>query len=235
MDTNVNQPDPVFLKQQLVLEVEALRKEQLELQEQLATEKTNALQDIQQWWQEKEVELEEVSKQLEINAREQGFQEGYKNGLAQAEEDMKEKHQEIKKIVETAYLEKEKIIQQAEPFILSLSIKIAEKIIKNELKQHSEQLIIMIRESLKQIDQSGTVVMQVSAEDYPIILPFMEELMNYVDSEFKLVPVPNLLQGGCMIHTDNGSYDVTIDSQLKEIRKQLLTLCEENVNDESKG
>lgn len=235
MDTNVKQPDPIFLKQQLVSEIEALRKEQMELQEQLATDKKNALQDIQQWWQEKEAEMEEVGKQIEVNAHEKGFQEGYRKGLAQAEEDMKEKRQEIEEIVETAYREKVKIIQQAEPFLLSLSIKIAEKIIKNELKQHSDQLVLMIRESLKQIEESENVVMQVSAEDYPNILPFMDELRNYVDSEFKLVPVPSLTQGGCMIHTDSGSYDVTIDSQLKEIRKQLLTLCEEKVNDESKG
>ena len=74
--------------------------------------------------------------------------------------------------------------------------------------------------------------MQVSPDDYPIVLPFLDELQTYVrdDSELKLIPLANLKKGGCMIQTANGSYDVTVDGQLQEIKTQLLTYCEERAD-----
>ncbi len=167
----------------------------------------------------------------------QGFQAGTNQGLLQVEEEFRQKRQEMHDLIQTAYEEKAKIIQQSESFVLSLSVKVAEKVIKEELKQHDDQLLNFVKQALKQIEESEDVVMHVSSEDYPIILPFLEELKTYVraESELKLIPVANLAKGGCMIHTASGSYDVTIDSQLKEIKKHLLAYCEENTNDEPKA
>ena len=139
-------------------------------------------------------------------------------------------------LIETAYQEKAKIVQDAEPFLLTLSVRIAEKVLKNELKQHDSQLLTIVQRALKRVEEAEDVVMQVSLEDYPILLPFLNELKTYVraDSELKLVPVLNLSKGGCMIHTASGSYDVTVDSQLEEIKRQLLAYCEEKTNDEPK-
>ena len=76
--------------------------------------------------------------------------------------------------------------------------------------------------------------MQVALEDYPILIPFLDELKTYIraDSELKLIPVANLSKGGCMIHTASGSYDVTVSGQLEEIKRQLLAYSEEQTNHE---
>ena len=104
--------------------------------------------------------------------------------------------------------------------------------IKEELKQHNDQLLNVVKQALKHIEESEDVVMQVSPDDYPIVLPFLDELQTYVrdDSELKLIPLANLKKGGCMIQTANGSYDVTVDGQLQEIKTQLLTYCEERAD-----
>ena len=47
----------------------------------------------------------------------------------------------MQELIQLAYEEKEKIIQQSESFLLALSIKVAEKVIKEELKQHNDQLL----------------------------------------------------------------------------------------------
>ncbi|HSO57981.1 MAG TPA: FliH/SctL family protein, partial [Paenisporosarcina sp.] len=167
----------------------------------------------------------------------QGFEAGTTQGILQIEEEFREKRQGMHELVQAAYEEKAKIIQQSEAFLLTLSVKIAEKVIKEELKQHDDQFLNVVKQALKQIEESEDVVMQVSSEDYPIVLPFFEELKTYVraESELKLIPVATLTKGGCMIHTASGSYDVTIDSQLKEIKRQLLAYCEEKTNDEPKA
>lgn len=234
LDINEQEIDLRKQKQDLFQEIEALESQYMELQSQIKKDQENAQTDIDHWWKEKQEEAKQESQRLAEEASTQGFQAGFDQGILQAEEEFRQKRQEMHELIQTAYEEKARVIQQSEPFLLSLSVKVAEKVIKEELKQHKDQLLNIVKQALIHIEESEDVVMQVSPEDYPIILPFLEELKTYVraDSELKLIPVPNLERGGCMIHTASGSYDVTVDSQLQEIKKHLLAYCEEKTNDE---
>lgn len=226
--------DPVQQKLHLFREIEVLEAQYTQLQSQIKNEQENAQTDIDHWWKDKQEEAKQESHRLAEEASTQGFQAGFDQGTLQAEEEFRQKRQEMHELIQTAYEEKARVIQQSEPFLLSLSVKVAEKVIKEELKQHKEQLLNIVKQALIHIEESEDVVMHVSPDDYPIILPFLEELKTYVraNSELKLIPVPNLETGGCMIHTASGSYDVTVDSQLQEIKKHLLAYCEEKTNDE---
>lgn len=229
--------DPRQQRQQLLQEIAELETRQEQLQNQMLSDQQTAQQEISEWWHDKQREALEHAEALAQEAQQQGFQAGFSEGLQQAEQDSVEKRMEMTSLLEAAYEEKTKIIQQAEPFLLSLSIKIAEKIIHNELSQDNKQLLHIIQHALKQVEESEDVTMQVSAEDYPTIIPFLEELKTYIkaDSELRLVPVANLTPGGCRIHTVSGSYDAMVDNQLDEIKSQLLAYCEEKTNDEPVG
>lgn len=229
--------DPRQQRQQLMQEIADLETRQEQLQKQILIDQQTAQQEISEWWHDKQHEALEHAEKLGQEAQQQGFQAGFLEGLQQAEQDSVEKRLEMTRLLETAYDEKTRIIQQAEPFILSLSVKVAEKIIHNELRQDTKQVLHIIQHALKQVEESEDVTMQVSAEDYPTIIPFLEELKTYIkaDSELKLVPVANLTPGGCRIHTASGSYDAVVDNQLDEIKNQLLAYCEEKTNDEPVG
>jgi flagellar assembly protein FliH len=234
LDFNGKEMAPGEQKQYLTQEIVILEARFSELQNQLKSEQQNARAEIEQWWQEKRKEAEQEAENIAEEAAAQGFQAGFDKGVQQAEEEFRQKRQTVQELIELAYQEKEKIIQQSEPFLLALSVKIAEKVIKTELKQHDEQLLNVVKQALRHIEETEDVVMQVSSEDYPIILPFHEELKTYIraDSELKIIPVAALAKGDCMIHTASGSYDVTVDGQLEEIKKQLLIYFEEKTNNE---
>lgn len=225
--------DPQQRKQQLMQDIEALEVRYRQMQQQITEERDNAQAAINQWWEEKQKEAEQNAERLAGEASANGFQAGFEQGMLQAKTKFQEKRREMQSVIETAYAEKAKMIQESEMALLSLSVKVAERVIQAELKQNREQLVNIVRQALKQIEESEDVVIQVSSEDYPLILPFLEELQTYVkaDSALKLIPVANLDQGGCLIHTANGSYDVTIDSQLQEMKRQLLAYCEETMDD----
>ncbi len=234
MDLREQAIDPAKQKQHLLQEIEALENQFIQLQRQIKIDQDAAQTDIDHWWEEKQVETKQEALRIAEEASEQGFQAGFDQGISQAEEDFRQKRQDMQELIETVYEEKTKIIQQSEPFLLELSVKIAEKVITKELKQHDDQLLNIVRRALRRLEESEDVVMQVSLEDYPILVPFMEELKTLIraDSELKLVPVAKLSKGGCIINTSSGSYDVTVDSQLEEIKRQLLAYCEEKTNDE---
>jgi flagellar assembly protein FliH len=227
-----NDIDPGQQKYALQQEISALQTQHSELQRQLQEQREQALAEIVVLQQNARQQAEAEAERLAEEASRSGYETGLAQGIQQAEDEFRQAREDMQLLIETAYQEKAKIVQDAEPFLVSLSVRIAEKVLKNELKQHDSQLLTIVQRALKRVEEAEDVVMQVSLEDYPILLPFLGELKTYIraDSELKLVPVLNLSKGGCMIHTASGSYDVTVDSQLKEIKRQLLAYCEEKTD-----
>lgn len=230
-----NEMNQELQKQTLQQEINILQAQQRELQRQLQEERETVVAEIADFQQQARQQAEAEAQRLAEEASRRGYESGYETGVQQAEDEFRQARQDMQLLIEAAYQERSKIVQEAEPFLLALSVRIAEKVLKNELKQHDSQLLTIVQRALKRVEEADDVVMQVSLEDYPILLPFLGELKTYVraDSELKLVPVMNLSKGGCMIHTASGSYDVTVDSQLKEIKRQMLAYCEEKTVHES--
>ena len=232
LDLNESEINYELMKDNLLAEIDMLENQSKQLQEQIANDKESARSEMENWIENRKEEANLNAKRLLEEASAQGFQTGYEQGVNQAEEEFREQRLEMQEFIQLAYEEKAKIVQESESFLLALSIKVAEKVIKAELKQHNDQLLNVVKQALKHIDESEDVVIQVSPDDYSIVLPFLDELQTYVrdDSELKLIPLAKLKKGGCMIQTANGSYDVTVDGQLQEIKKQLLTYCEETAD-----
>lgn len=216
-------------------EVSGLEQQLDTLRKQLAEEQQQAHAEMAEWRETQQQQALEQAEQQGQAAAEAGFQEGFTQGLAQAEADFLQKRELMESLIAAAYEEQRRIIRESEPFLLSLSTEIARKIIRNELMQNDVQLLSIIRHALRQADDTEEVAIHVALEDYPAMLPFEDELKSYIraGAELKLMPVAGQTPSGCTIHTKNGSFDATLDSQLNEIKKQLLVYCEEKSNDEA--
>lgn len=216
-------------------EVSGLEQQLDTLRKQLAEEQQQAHAEMAEWRETQQQQALEQAEQQGQAAAEAGFQEGFTQGLAQAEADFLQKRELMESLIAAAYEEQRRIIRESEPFLLSLSTEIARKIIRNELMQDDVQLLSIIRHALRQADDTEEVAIHVALEDYPAMLPFEDELKSYIraGAELKLMPVAGQTPSGCTIHTKNGSFDATLDSQLNEIKKQLLVYCEEKSNDEA--
>ncbi|MCA0988908.1 FliH/SctL family protein [Guptibacillus algicola] len=200
----------------------------------LQNEEDRVLSSLEQRQQQKEQEWKQLAEQKYREAEDKGFEAGYQAGLQQVQFEFEDKRKEMELILTGAYEKKEELIESAEPFLLSLSTEIAKKIMLSELKQHPETFSQMVRQTLQSVQDRGEVVLHVSVEDYTHITPMVEELEKQLDghASLKLVPMSDLPPGSGMIHTPSGSYDISIHNQLKEIKKQLFALYEENGSDE---
>jgi flagellar assembly protein FliH len=195
-----------------------------ELEEELSRQRKQALKDLAAWRKQEEeqfqVHLEEEKKR--------GYQEGYEIGMDEGREHGLLQYQELiqmaKSILEQAYQEKMAVIQEAEPFVIGLSLEIAGKILQQELKTNEEALLPMIKQSLTSVYESDSLTINVAPGDYPFVQKQREQLLAVVNGkvEVKIMPDYSIQQGGCIIHTSSGSVDARIDVQLSEIKKALL-------------
>lgn len=183
-----------------------------------------AQKQIEAWWQERREQDEQMIEAVKA----EGFTQGYEEGKAQAEATMRAKIEEMmneaSSVLQQAYEEKERIIQEAEPFLVELSCAIAEKVIDKQLELKPEYVIELIKKSLARKREQGTLTLCVSPKDFAFVQAAREELSLAIDSqaELQILPDPTVKDRGCVIRSSFGSVDARIDTQLTEIKKELL-------------
>lgn len=198
-------------KEKLIKEMEAVR---LKVQE-----------EIENWWAE-EKKKNEVLKE---EAYQSGYKEGFEVGQKEAEAQYVHKLKEAEEVVLTAYREKEELLLQSEAEILELSVAIARKVIGQELKDNWENWKSLVSNGLKQIENQEEVVIRLPSLLYPQLVSFVNEWSHQVEGKLKVIPDSSLKENQCLLQTKEGWYDVSVDKQLDQVKKQLMALFEERV------
>nr|WP_145402787.1 FliH/SctL family protein [Paenibacillus xylanexedens] len=189
-----------------------------------------AREQIDRWWQEQREQDEHLTEAL----RSQGFQQGFEEGRAQAEVELQVKIEEMmreaQEVLQEAYVAKEQIIQEAEPFLVELSCGIAEKVIDKQLTVEPEQTLELIRQSLSRKREQGQITLCVAPEQFSFVQAAREELALSIDSqaELQILPDATVKDKGCVIRSAFGSVDARIDTQLAEIKKELIRIALED-------
>lgn len=185
-----------------------------------------ARQQIEAWWSERREQDEHLVEAVKSEA----FNEGFEEGRVQAEQTLKikidEMMSEASAVLQQAYIEKERIIQEAEPFLVELSCAIAEKIIDRQLELKPEYSVELIKKSLSRKREQGVLTLCVSPSQFAFVQAAREELSLVIDSqaELQILPDASVQDRGCVIRSSFGSVDARIDTQLSEIKKELLRI-----------
>lgn len=178
------------------------------------------LQEREDWEQEKQ--------QLAEAAKQQGFQEGFATGKDQGYQEWQAQIQEAKTIIDSSKIEYMKQITAAEKTILHLGMKVAEKILGDRIVEDEEVLLPYVKRALREVRQYREIQLHVNSSNYNFILSRKEELMAVFPKETELYIYPDeaLSVGNCVIESESGRIDATINTQLQEIKAKLLAILE---------
>lgn len=188
-----------------------------------------AEEKIKQWWEENEKNLEVMS----IDAKHQGYEEGYLKGKLEAEAELRNEYQErfnqVQQLLNQAFEQKEAIIAEAEPFLLELSTAIAEQIVKQELESYPHKFVELIQHQITRFKEKDYITICVHPEDFEYIQSQRGHLLSVVngETEIKIIPDHSVTPKGCVIRTAYGSIDARIDTQVEEIKKAILGIGRE--------
>ena len=152
--------------------------------------------------------------------REAAAKEGYEEGINAAKQDI----ENLKNSMEEFLNAKQDVYDEIAPDILEISLDIAKKIIKKEMKESPEILLENIKEILNGLSKEETkIVLKVNPAQAAMLKQEMPEAVSMAGLEAKVLIVPdeNTMEGGCMVTTDNGVIDATIETQLAIISEAL--------------
>ncbi|APH05259.1 flagellar assembly protein FliH [Bacillus weihaiensis] len=212
------QKQSTFLIDQAKIEADAI------LQEAHA-QKDKILREIEShqlaWVNERQQQVEE--------ARQEGYAEGVELGRQHAISQYEGLIQETQRIIELSKEDYQERIQSAENEILLLSTRIAEKILQVTLEENKENFLPFIKKGLNEVKEYEHIKIHVNPSYYEYLLSRKEELQVLMTNQKDIYIYPNaeLSEHGCMIESEFGRIDVSIDTQLEQLKKQLLDLVDE--------
>lgn len=194
------------------MEIEAQKQEF----ERYRQEQIENIDHLRKMWEEEKLVLEQ-------NAYDQGFQQGYEEGMKKAQVDMQESYSLANKIIDDSRSMAQSYIEEQERVILELAISASERIIGTSLDRDDEVFLSIIKRGVKEAREMKEVKIYVSPRYHQLVSQHREELVEMFPTDVPLLVFVDeeLNETECYIETNHGRIVVSVDEQLSELRIKL--------------
>lgn len=201
------------VRERMLAEVEAERKKLMEE----ATADASMIRNLA---------AEETARDKSV-ATEMGRQEGYEEGMRQANQELDQMRKQLELERKHLQQEYEDLMFDLEPQFVRHITNIYEKVFQMELSDKKDIVLNVLQNAMQKIEGTKNYIVHVSKEDYSFVNERKSILMEATmaaDVIVDIVEDMTMRQGDCMIETANGIFDCGIDTQLSAIKKRLVLL-----------
>ncbi|MEK7773588.1 MAG: FliH/SctL family protein [Deltaproteobacteria bacterium] len=160
---------------------------------------------------------------MEREAYESGFMAGEKAGFELGRQKAEVVFNGLSGILEELAGYKEGLYKECEKEVVGLCLAIAKKAAQIEVEKNGDAVMGSVREALKAVVAAGKIVIKINPKDIATLNQYKAELSRYGDG-VKGVTIEgdeNVLKGGCVIETNYGEVDATIDTIMFGIEERL--------------
>lgn len=202
-------------KKQLEEERKQLQIEREEF-EQLRVLQLEELTNLRNLWEEEKLVLQK-------EAYDEGFSQGYEEGIQKANADMMQSLQLANETIINSKENARKYIEDQEHVILDLAITAAERILGASLDRDDELFISIVKRGLKEAREMKEIKLYASPKYHGLITKNRDELVELfpTDVPFFIFVNEEFNDTDCYIETNHGRIVISIDEQLNELRLKL--------------
>ena len=150
---------------------------------------------------------------------ESGLQLGYEEGL-----------KSWNKFSLSAWQARENLKTEWEQSLLHLAVRVAEKIIGEQLRLHPDAIVPIVREALKSVGQERQLTLLIHPDHREMVQANLDRLQALVGSsrQIHLVANPDIAPGGCVVESELGVIDAKLETQLKCLEEILLSVSKKS-------
>jgi len=114
-----------------------------------------------------------------------------------------------------------------EPQMIRLAVKIAEKIIGQELQSRPETIVAIARECLRGVRHEHSLTLRVNPNEVDAVQQNLVSLVEAAGSDRRIRVVPDgaVAPGGCIVDSAVGVIDARLETQLKCLEEVLLRIA----------
>lgn len=178
-------------------------------------------------------EAEEILAQAQAQAGqicEEAKKEGFNSGTIESERQLTEKKQELEQqhaqLVKQLEEDYEQRRNDMEPQIVEALLSVFTEVTHTVSEDNKEIVLHLINNVLKNVENSHSYSIKVSPDDYNFVLNNQGKIYCAMNNEVNLDIVQDmaLKQNECMIETDSGVFNCSLDVELHNLIKQIKLL-----------
>lgn len=168
-------------------------------------------------------EAESMKIQSYAKGEKEGYEAGYEKGMSQVE-GMKQKLQSSTEEMESRY---QKQLEEMEPVLVDALIGIFESAFTIQFAEKKEFILHLLQSAFSKIENSKEYLIRVSREDYPMVQEHKDEIRDELprSAAVEVVEDLTLTDNQCLIETDGGVFDCSLDTQMDNLIRDLRTLA----------
>ncbi len=152
----------------------------------------------------------------------QAHSDGYAEGAAAADHEMSDMMATMRNLVEMARVERHKLMEDAEPELVRLSIGIAERVLHQQIALDRGVVVEMAKVALARLVDRESVTVRVNPGDIERMREHREEFLSNGDiKNFRVIEDQRVGRGGVVVETDGGTIDARISTQINEAKRVL--------------
>lgn len=174
-------------------------------------------------------QLEQERQTTLQSATDKGYADGYEAGKKEGLTLYQDRCKELLTEMNAIGVEKQRVISLAKREILNLSTKIAETILKSELSFNQAVSLNIVSEALSKITDKDNIIIRVNHLDYEYISLNQAHLKELVPDikHLQIIDDESVSQGGCIIETNLGYIDSTIETKIDSIKQALMAVLDD--------
>ena len=161
---------------------------------------------------------------IEQRAHEQGFRAGEQAGREAGLKEVERNYQILLPLIMEMKHLKEVLLTAAEQDMAVMVIAVAKHVIRMELSQNQEVVLGYVREAIKRIGPTETILVRIHPKDLERLTLEHAKLLQLVEGLkwLKLEGDGHLHPGECIVEGHDRIVDARVDSQIAIIEKELL-------------
>ena len=164
------------------------------------------------------------------SVRDQAHEEGHAAGLTSATKQVQELIQRLENDIGEVAAERIELVDSVESDVLKLSVDIAEKLVRHEIKTDSRLVLRVVKSCLRRVKDRNQVCVRVSPQELEQVKAHREELLAVTEGvrELSIVDDRRVSPGGCVVETPSGDLDARIETQSEQVRRRLMETFEDD-------
>lgn len=194
-----------------------------EMQNQVNEQLEEAGRQAKQLVEDAQAQAQQIRQDAEDEGRNAGYNDGYQNGVAEAENLKKE----IAKRGEELESEYRKMADSLEPEMVDALTQIYEHVFDVDLRNDKDIILHLLQTALSRIESGNDYIIHVSPDDYDMITDEKDKLRENITSPnatMEIIEDPMMKENECIIETDGGVFDCSGGVELEELSRKLKLL-----------
>ncbi len=163
------------------------------------------------------------AKKIEDEAEKRGYGEGFKKGREDAAREVASIVESMKKTIESLTETRTEFFAKAEKEMVDLVTVVSSEIVLREIKKDENIIADVLRKAVEEIHIQQKIKVRVNPTDLENVRNMEEKLLEEVESikGVEFAADRKITQGGCVIETNIGTLDATLENRLMAVHRSL--------------